>query len=152
MAMSNIPLWIFCCYFAQNACIQQALESSIVNKIACRLLRSSDIDLVTTISEKFGPEGVWKISNFLFKNCFNLGYNISSYKIYMVTKSWIFPQRNNGSLSNLRLLFIRHRLITKFFFVKIRARTCAQMARARARAFTRHARACVHGSLQKKIW
>ena len=48
----------FCCYFLQNAQTLQALESSIFNGIGCRLLRSSDVDLVTTLCKKFGPEGV----------------------------------------------------------------------------------------------
>ena len=39
----------FCCYFPQNARTLQALESSIFNGIACRLLRLSDIDLCTTL-------------------------------------------------------------------------------------------------------
>ena len=142
MARSNIPLWIFCCYFPQNACIQQALESSIVNEIACRLLRSSDIDLVTTISEKFGPEGVRKISNFLFKNCFNLGYNISSYEIYMVTKSWIFPQRKHGSFPNFNFCSWDTHWLPNFFsqrFVHVRARNMRKAARTclRARIFTK---------------
>ena len=39
----------FCCYFPQNARTLQALESSFFNGFACRLLRSSDMDLVTTL-------------------------------------------------------------------------------------------------------
>ena len=107
-----------------------------------RLLRSSDIDLVTTISEKFGPEGVRKISNFLFKNCFNLGYNISSYKIYMVTKSWIFPQRKHGSFPNFNFCSWDTHWLPNFFsqrFVHVRARNMRKPARPclRARIFTK---------------
>ena len=39
----------FCCYFPQNARTLRALESSIFNGIACRLLGLSDIILVTTL-------------------------------------------------------------------------------------------------------
>ena len=88
----------------------------------------------------------------LFKIGYNLGYDISSYGTNMVTKNEISPQRKHGSLPNFRLLLIRHILITKFFFVKIRARTRAQMAKTRAHTFTHCARAYVHGSLRKKIW
>ena len=51
--------------------------------------------------------------------------NILSSKSYTVTKSGISPQRKLGSLRNLKLKFIRYDLTTKFFFVKIRARTRA---------------------------
>ena len=62
---------------------------------------------------------IWKN---LFQIGYNLGYDISSYKSNMVTKNEIFPQQKHGSLSNFRSFFMRHTLITKFFFVKIRAR------------------------------
>ena len=52
--------------------------------------------------------------------------NILSSKSYMVTKSEISPQRKVGSLQNLKLKFIRKDSTTKFFFVKIRARTRAK--------------------------
>ena len=38
-----------CCYFPQHACTLHALESSFFNGFACRLLRSSDKDLCTTL-------------------------------------------------------------------------------------------------------
>ena len=49
--------------------------------------------------------------------------NILSSKTYTVTKSGISPQRKLGSLRNIKLKFTRYDLTTKFFFVKIRART-----------------------------
>ena len=58
----------------------------------------------------------------LFKIGYNLGYDISSYESNMVTKNEIFPQQKHGSLSNFRSFFMRQTLITKFIFVKIRAR------------------------------
>ena len=39
-----------CCYFPQNARTLHALESSIFVGIGRRFLRSSDIDLLTTLS------------------------------------------------------------------------------------------------------
>ena len=64
----------------------------------------------------------------LFKIGYNLGYDISSYGTNMVTKNEISPQRKHGFLPNFRLLFMRHTLITKFFFAKIRGRTRAHYA------------------------
>ena len=54
--------------------------------------------------------------------------NILSSKSYTVTKSGISPQRKLGSLRNFRLFLIRYKVISKFFFVKIRARTRAYEA------------------------
>ena len=57
------------------ACIQHALESSIFNEIACPL------------SKNLNQKVSGKYQKILFKIGYNLGYNISSYKTYMVTKS-----------------------------------------------------------------
>ena len=52
--------------------------------------------------------------------------NILSSKSYTVTKSGISPQGKLGSLRNFRLFLIRYEVISKFFFVKIRARIQSQ--------------------------
>ena len=53
-------------------------------------------------------------------------YNNLSSKSYMVTKSEISPQQKLGFLQNLKLKFIRKDVTTNFFFLKIRACTCAK--------------------------
>ena len=53
----------FCCCFPQPAHTLHALESSIFNGIFCRLLHLSDLDLSTTMSYNFGPDGVPKSQN-----------------------------------------------------------------------------------------
>ena len=60
----------FCCCFPQPAHTLHALESSIFNGILCRLLHLSDLDLSTTMSYNFGPDGVPKSQN----NFFTFGY------------------------------------------------------------------------------
>ena len=60
-----------CCFFPQNARTLHAVESSSFIGFLCRLLRSSDLDLVTTLSYKFLTEGVPKSQN----NFFTFGYN-----------------------------------------------------------------------------
>ena len=60
----------FCCFFPQSARTLHALESSIFIGYICRLLRSSDLDHVTSLSKNFGTEGVPKSQN----NYFTFGY------------------------------------------------------------------------------
>ena len=74
----------------------------------------------------------------------------------MVTKSEISPQRKLGSLRNFRLFLIRYEVISKFFLVKICARTRAQEPSKRAlavnRARLRLVRASACTDLYEKKW
>ena len=64
----------FCCYFPQNVCTLHALESSIFIQFLFRLLRSSDLEFLTTLSYNLGTEGVPKSQNIVFTFGYNSGW------------------------------------------------------------------------------
>ena len=55
-----------CCSFSQNVRTLHALESSIFIRFLFRLLRSTDLDLLTTLSLNLGREGAQKVRNFFY--------------------------------------------------------------------------------------
>ena len=63
----------FCCSFPQNAHTLCALDNSIFIRFLFRLLRSSDLDLVTALSWNLGTEGFQKSQNIFFTFGYNSG-------------------------------------------------------------------------------